>query len=206
MESVYLIAPIAIVGAFVSHRVYQRRQQDLQDRAEADWVSIVLTAQWGAAFRLAANERLRTFWKGQLYEGPAIPEYHDRFEDPVLARYRKPEVIHGKIRYRKVQIHLALTTHDRLVVGRSGQRGPGDQEVTPHSEWTPGGEIYFAYDLGLKIGRPVPMENGYRGRTYFCLLGSAVGARLPMWIPEEAAAAISAWRVPPAPQPRRWLR
>jgi hypothetical protein len=197
MEPVYLIAPItslAVVSAFVYRRVYRRQ---LEDRAAEESVVDMLTQQWGAAFRLVPNERLRAFWKGQLYEGPAVAEYHNHLDDPVVARFLKPEVVNGKVCYRKVQIHLALTTHDRLVVGRNKQRGAGDQEVTPHSEWLPGSEVYFAYDLGLAPGRPVPMENGYRGRTYFCMLGATEGSRLPMWIPEEAAAAISAWRVPP---------
>jgi len=196
MEPVYLIAPlttIAVVGALVYRRVHRRHLEDL---AAEESVIVALTEKWGAAFRLAPNERLRAFWRGQLYEGPATPEY-DKSLDPLYARFIKPDVIDGKVRYRKVQIHLALTTHDRLVVGRSGQRGAGDLEVTPHSEWLPGSEIYFAYDLGLVPGCEVPMENGYRGRTYFCMLGSKEGTRLPMWIPEEAAAAISAWRVPP---------
>ena len=197
MEPVYLIAPIAsiaVVGALVYRRAHRR---ELEDRAAEESVMVMLTEQWGAAFRLAPNELLRAFWRGQLYEGPATPEFENDLEDPVLARFIKPEVVNGKVRYRKVQIHLALTTHDRLVIGRSGQRGPNDREVTPHSEWLPGSEVYFAYDLGLAPGHPVPMENGYRGRTYFFMLGTTVGSRLPMWIPEEAAAAISAWRVAP---------
>jgi len=196
MEPVYLIAPmasIAVVSALVYRRAHRRQ---LEDRAAEESFMVMLTEQWGAAFRLAPNEHVRAFWRGQLYEGPATPEY-DKSLDPLYGRFIKPEVVDGKIRYRNVQIHLALTTHDRLVIGRSGQRGDGDQEVTPHSEWLPGSEVYFAYDLGLVPGQPVPMENGYRGRTYFFMLGAAEGTRLPMWIPEEAAAAISAWRVPP---------
>ena len=194
MEPVYLIAPIVpigIAGAFVYRWVYQRRLEE--DRAAEEGVAIMLTEQWGAAFRLEPNERLRAFWRGQLYEGPATPEYAKSPEDSTAAQFIEPETA---VCYPAVQIHLALTTHDRLVVGRSGQRGADDLEVTPHSEWLPGSAIYFAYDLGLTPGRPVLMENGYRGRTYFCMLGNTPGTRLPMWIPEEAAAAISAWRVP----------
>jgi hypothetical protein len=194
MEPVYLIAPIVpigIAGALVYRWVYQRRLEE--DRVAEEGMAIMLTEQWGAAFRLEPNERLRMCWRGQLYEGPATPEYDKSLEDPMAGRFIKPEMA---VLYRKVQVHLALTTHDRLVVGRSGQRGADDLEVTPHSEWLPGSAIYFAYDLGLTPGRPVLMENGYRGRTYFCMLGNTPGIRLPMWIPEEAAAAISAWRVP----------
>src|SRR5262245_54945634 len=98
MEPVYLIAPIVpigIAGAFVYRWVNQRRLEE--ERVAEEGVAIMLTEQWGAAFRLEPNERLRVFWRGQLYEGPATPEYDKSLEDPMAGRFTNPEVVGGNV-------------------------------------------------------------------------------------------------------------
>jgi hypothetical protein len=170
----------------------------MKQRVAAVGSEVVLTEQWGAAFRLAPGELLRTFWMGQLYDGPAIPEYHDSIGDKAgrFAKQAASALVGTKVRYLKVQIYLALTTQGRLVVGRNAQAGADDHDVTPHSEWVPGSQVYFAQDLQLVPGDSPAMENGYRGRVHFLMFGTEPGARLPVWIPEDAAAAIATWRVP----------
>jgi hypothetical protein len=193
MEPVYVIAPTAVVSALVCSVVYTRH---MRKRVAPGGVEYVLTEKWRAAFRLAPNEWLHTFWKGQIYDGPVIPEYHNEADDTAGRLTEHAAAVAGvKLRPRKAQIYLAMTTQNRIVVGCSKQRGPDDHEVTPHSEWGPGSPVFFARDLKVPPGNPPLMENGYRGRPYFVMFGTGPGVRLPMWVPADAAAAIATWRV-----------
>jgi hypothetical protein len=193
VEPYYLIAPVAILLG-IGYSIFASRS--MKKRIAAVGNEAVMTEQWGAAFRLAPGEQLRDFHMGQLYDGPAIPEYHDTTGDKA-GRFVK-SVVTGA-RYNKVQVYVGITTHGRLVVGRNGQRGSDDHDVTPHSEYLPGGPVVFANDIGIQPGPAPSMDNGYRGTVVFVMFGTTPGARLPVWLDERAAAAIATWRTATQP-------
>jgi hypothetical protein len=198
MNPVYLIAPIAIVGALAYSVIMSRR---MRARVASVGAEQVMTEQYGEHFRLQPGELLRQLWMGQLYVGPAIPEYHDTLGDKAgrVAKQAAVALVGGKLRYMAVQVYVALTTGGRLVVACSGREGKDDLSVSAHSEWQPGAPgVYFVPDLGIETGDAPSFDNGYRGPVGFVMFGHEPGTRLPVWLPADGCQAIAAWRGTPA--------
>lgn len=198
MNAMYLVAPIAIIGAVAYSLIMARK---IRARVASVGAEQVLTEQYGAHFRLAPGELLRTLWMGQLYNGPAVPEFHDTLGDKAgrVGKQVGLALVGVKVRYMAIQVYASLTTMNRLVIALSGQGGKDDLSVSPHSEWVPGQQpgVYFAPDLGIDPGDAPAFDNGYRGGVGFVQFGYQPGQRLPVWLPADGAQAIAAWRASP---------
>jgi hypothetical protein len=194
MNAMYLIAPICIVGAVAYSLIMAKKARA---HVSAVGPEQALTDHYGTGFSLAPGELLRNLWMGQLYSGPAVPEFHDTVGDKAgrLAKQAGAALLGGKLRYLAVQVYVAVTTHGRLVVARTAMQGADDHELRPHSAWTPGTPgVFFAPDLGLTVGDAPSFDNGYRGSVGFVMFGHDPGVRLPVWLPGDGIAAIHAWR------------
>ncbi|MBK9033815.1 MAG: hypothetical protein IPL61_21535 [Myxococcales bacterium] len=194
MNAMYLVAPIAIIGVIAYSMIMVRRTRAHVSAVGAEQA---LTDTYGAAFELAPGELLRNLWMGQLYTGPAVPEFHDSVGDKAgrLAKQAGAALLGAKLRYVAIQVHVAATTQGRLVVARTGTEGGDDLGLRPHSGWALGQPgVAFAPELGLDVGGPPAFDNGYRGEVGFVMFGTAPGQRLPVWLPADGIAAIAAWR------------
>jgi|GEM_PF-3144633 len=194
MYALYLVAPIAVIGALVYSRVMSKRMREHVAKVGPDQV---LTESYGAHFRLLPGELLRAMWMGQLYVGPAVPEFHDSFGDKAgrVAKQAGLALVGVKVRYVAVQVYVAMTTQGRVVIARSGREGKDDLSVSAYRELVPGQQgIYFAPELGLEPGDAPGFDNGYRGPLSFVMFGHEPGARLPVWLPADGAQALGQWR------------
>lgn len=194
MYAMYLIAPIAILGAVAYSMIAARR---MRARVAEVGAEQVLTEQYGAAFPLAPGELIRQLYMGQLYTGPAVPEFHDTLGDKAgrLAKQAGAALIGTKLRYVAVQVYVAISTQGRVLVGRAGREGPDDLSISPHSAWAPGQPgVVLGPELGVELGEPPAFDNGYRGPVGLVMFGTVPGQRLPVWLPGDGVAAVAAWR------------
>ena len=194
MNPMYLIAPIAVVGALAYSVIAARRARDHVARVGPEQA---LTEQFGSGFALAPGELLRALWMGQLYTGPAIPEYHDTVGDKAgrLAKQAGAALIGTKLRYVAVQVYVATTTAGRVVVARTATEGRDALALRPAGALAPGEPgLVFAAELGVDVGAPPAFDNGYRGGIGCVRFGTAPGHRLPVWLPADGVAALAAWR------------
>lgn len=194
VNAMYLIAPIAIVGALAYSLIAARRVREHVARVGPEQA---LTEQFGTAFALAPGELLRALWMGQRYTGPAVPELHDTVGDKAgrLAKQAGAALVGTKLRYVAVQVYVAMTTHGRVVVARTATDGADDLALRPAGALAPGEPgLVFASELGADVGAPPAFDNGYRGAVGFVMFGRAPGQRLPVWLPADGVAALAAWR------------
>ena len=194
MNAMYLIAPLAIVGALAYSPTAARRVRAHVARVGPEQA---LTEQFGSGFALAPGELLRALWMGQLYTGPAIPEFHDTVGDKAgrLARQAGAALVGTKLRYVAVQVYVATTTAGRVVVARTATEGADDHALRPAGALAPGEPgLVLGPELGVDVGAPPAFDNGYRGPVGFVMFGHAPGQRLPVWLPADGVAALAAWR------------
>jgi hypothetical protein len=194
INPMFLIMPVLMIGSLVYCFIAWRIGKS---RIEREGIEPMLTKQYGEAFDLSPDELLREIWMGTLYSGVAVPEFHDTTGDKAgrFAKQAAVALVGVKLTYHDVVVHVAITTQNRVVVGRSAQHGSDDFDVTPHSEWEKGSKVLFRSDMPMEVGAPPnAFMSGVKGGSDFVMFGDEPGERLPAWMPKDCVDALRQWR------------